>query len=219
MGKHDSDESMGFFLGGAESIKNGALWLLHNIKILAFIALIPIVGFGAYYGAKYFANKSGGNPTTQKYAVAGKISSEDDTQKKEYLGGYEVIGSIKASYIGLDCKIVNPVISGTTYLDDSLNYGAVLYNGNKVNGDGNIAIIGHNTATVFLGLKNIELDNEIIVTDSKGNEIKYTVIEKKDVEPDDMSVLLPMEENSKEITLITCESEGTTRLVVKAIAK
>lgn len=49
--------------------------------------------------------------------------------------------------------------------------------------------------------------------------MNYTVIKKENCEPDDFSKLLPMEENSREITLVTCESEGTQRLVIKAIAK
>ena len=43
MGKHDSDESLGFFLGGAENVKDGSLWLVRNLKVILLIALIPAV--------------------------------------------------------------------------------------------------------------------------------------------------------------------------------
>ncbi len=43
MGKHDSDESLGFFLGNAENVKDGAIWLLRNLKVIFLIALIPAV--------------------------------------------------------------------------------------------------------------------------------------------------------------------------------
>lgn len=71
MGKHDSDEGLGFFLSGAEGVKGIALWLVKNLKIIFIIALIPAIGFGAYYVTKYFANHK--NPKTEPtYAIARK---------------------------------------------------------------------------------------------------------------------------------------------------
>lgn len=71
MGKHDSDEGLGFFLGGAEAIKEGALWLVGNFKTILLIALIPAIGFGAYYLTKYLANHKKPN-TEPTYALARK---------------------------------------------------------------------------------------------------------------------------------------------------
>ena len=58
MGKHDSDEGMGFFLGGAENVKNGAFWLKDNLKLIGIIALIPIIGFIIFSIKTFFANLS-----------------------------------------------------------------------------------------------------------------------------------------------------------------
>ena len=84
MGKHDSDEGLGFFLGGAESIKGGALWLAKNVKVIVLVALIPAIGFGAYSLTKYFANhkKPNAEPT---YAMAGNITSDDKEEKEYYM--------------------------------------------------------------------------------------------------------------------------------------
>ena len=218
MGKHDSDEGLNFFLGGAEKVKDGSLWIVRNFKIILFIALIPLVGYGAYIGAKYYTNYKNNKNTEPIYAVATKINSEDKDEK-EYLAGYEVLGEIKISYLGIDVKVLNPDIKGVDYTNDCLENGAVLYYGDGLNELGNTTIIGHNRSSSFFGLKNLEIDDEITVIDQDKNSVNYTVIEIMHVEPDDLSVLLPMEENSREITLITCESEGTTRLAIKAIAK
>lgn len=218
MGKHDSDESMGFFLGGAESIKDGSLWLLKNLKIILIIALIPAIGFGSYYLTKYLSNKKKPE-STPTYALATNIKDDDKEEKKEYIGGYEVLGEIKINNIGVDVKILNPKLDGVDYVDDSLQYGAVYYYGEGLDEIGNTVILGHNSSDSFFGLKEIEIDDSITVIDQEGNSTNYTVIEKTNCEPDDFSKFLPMEENSREITLITCESEGTQRLVVKAIAK
>lgn len=218
MGKHDSDEGLGNpFLGGAEAVKNGALWLVKNIKIILIIALIPAIGFGAYYATKYFANKKKPN-TEPTYAIGGNLEN-DDKEEKEYYMGYEVLGEIKISNVGVDVKVLNPELDGENYLEDTLEYGASLYYGEGLNEIGNTVILGHNSSDSFFGLKELEVDDSITVIDQKGISKNYTVIEITNCEPDDFSKFLPMEENSREITLITCESEGTQRLVVKAIAK
>lgn len=150
--------------------------------------------------------------------LLGNITS-DDKEEKEYIGGYEVLGQIKVPSVGVDVKVLNPMLGGESYVDDSLEHGAVLYYGEGLNELGNTVVLGHNSSDSFFGLKELEPDDSITVIDGKGVSKTYTVIEVANCEPDDFSKFLPMEENSREITLITCESEGTQRLVIKAIAK
>ena len=150
--------------------------------------------------------------------LLGNITS-DDKEEKEYIGGYEVLGQIKVTSVGVDVKVLNPILDGESYVDDSLNYGAVLYDGEGLDELGNTVVIGHNSSDSFFGLKELEVDDKITVIDQKGISKNYTVIEISNCEPDDFSKFLPLEENSREITLITCESEGTQRLCIKAIAK
>ncbi len=214
MGKHDSDEEDGFFLNGANTVKDISLWFKDNIKVIGIVALIPIIGFGAYCGVKYFANKKNDDSK-----VIVPVVASNNEEKKEYVGGYEILGNVKINNLGIDVKILNPIHEGTKYVDDALKYGVVEYYGNGINEIGNCTIIGHNNSDNFFNLKNIEKDDEIIIVDSEGVEVKYTVIEKNNVEATDFSGLLPMEENSREITLITCDEGATTRLVVKAISK
>lgn len=216
MGKHDSDESLGFFLGGAKSVKDGSLSFLRSLKVILIVALIPAIGFGAYYLTKYLSNNK--KPKTQQtYAVATNIT--DNEEKEEVAGGYKVLGEIKINNVGVDVKILNPEIDGVSYIDDSLEYGAVYYYGEELDEIGNTVILGHNSSNSFLGLKELEIDDTIEITDKNGYTTNYTVIEKTTCESDDFSKFLPMEENSREVTLITCDSEGTQRLVVKAIAE
>lgn len=218
MGKHDSDESMGFFLGGAEKVKDGSLWILRNLKRVFLIALIPAVGFGSYYLTKYIANHKA--PKTEPtYVMAPNLTEDKDEKKKEYIGGYEVLGELKSSKAGINVKVLDPEIDGEKYVEDSLQYGAIYYYGEKLDDIGNSVILGHNTTNSFYGLKELEPDDSITFTDQNGNTTNYTVIEKLNCEPDDLSSLLPMEEDTRELTLVTCETEGTQRLVIKATAK
>lgn len=138
---------------------------------------------------------------------------------KEYVGGYEVVGNVNIANLGIDVKVLDPNLDGTDYTEDALKNGAIEFYGEGLNEIGNCTILAHNSSSNFFNLKNIEVDDELTVTSSDGIEVKYTVIEKKSVQPDDMSVFLPMEQDSREVTLITCEEGATTRLVVKAISK
>lgn len=131
----------------------------------------------------------------------------------------KLFGRIEFSSLGIDVKVLNPEIEGVSYVDDALKNGAVLYYGEGLNELGNTTVIAHNDANNFLMLKDAEIDSEFVVTDETGTKTTYTVVDIKTTEPDDFSSLLPMEENSKEITLITCDEAGTARLAVKAISK
>ena len=220
MGKHDASyrgESSSY-LEGANAVKKEGLWIVRNFKIILAVALIPAIGFGAYYLTKYLNNKNS-NSNQPAYAVATNITSDDKKEVKEYVGGYEVLGQIKVSKLGVDVKVLNPVLNGTSYIDDSLKNGAILYYGEGLNELGNTVILGHNTSSSFLGLKDAKVNDAITVVDQKGTSKNYTIIEITECEPDDFSKFLPMEKNSREITLITCKTEGTKRLVIKAIAK
>lgn len=217
MGKHDSDEGLGFFFGGAEAVKNIVLWLFGNLKTLLLIALIPAIGFGAYYVTKYISNNK--KPKTEPtYALASNIKSNDKDQQEYYMG-YELLGQIKIPSVGVDVKVLNPTLDGEKYIDDSLKYGAVLYYGKGLNELGNSVILGHNSSDSFFGLKELEVDDSITVINQKGNSQNYVVTEITNCEPDDFSKFISENENSKEVTLITCETEGTQRLVIKASVK
>lgn len=131
----------------------------------------------------------------------------------------KLFGRIEFNSIGIDVKVLNPKIEDVSYIDDALKNGAVLYYGEGLNELGNTTVIAHNDANNFLMLKDAEVDSEFVVTDELGTKTTYTVVDIKTTEPDDFTSLLPMEENSKEITLITCDEAGTARLAVKAISK
>ena len=59
MGKHDANykgESSSY-LDGANAVKKEGLWIVRNFKTILAVALIPAVGFGAYYLTQYLNNK------------------------------------------------------------------------------------------------------------------------------------------------------------------
>lgn len=110
-------------------------------------------------------------------------------------------------------------------MNDALLEGVVHYPGTAEAGqDGNFFITGHSSNnfwehspfnTVFARLPEIEVGTEIQVSYEQKN-YTYVVTEKKEVSPQDVSVLT--QSNTPTMTLLTCTPVGTTlrRLVVTA---
>lgn len=148
-----------------------------------------------------------------------KITSVKDKKKKEYqtmpanLDGYKVIG-----------KLEIPAINLTTYVlekttDETLNISVTKLSGPKINEIGNFCIIGHNylNSKMFFKLNKVKIDDEIILTNTFDESVKYKVYEIKQVLPDEVNVLSQDTNAEREVTLITCTFGAAKRIIVKAV--
>ena len=90
--------------------------------------------------------------------------------------------------------------------------------GPDANEVGNFVIAGHNyrNKTYFGKLSEIEIDDIVELTDSTGRTLAYSVYDTYYVDPKDVSCTSQLTNGKKEVTLITCSSDGSERLVVKA---
>ena len=90
--------------------------------------------------------------------------------------------------------------------------------GEKINQKGNIVLAGHNNLnkTMFGKIKQLENGDIIELTDSQMVTVKYQVFDKYVIDPNDIDCIFPIEENTREVTLITCTNKDKNRLVVKA---
>ena len=70
---------------------------------------------------------------------------------------------------------------------------------------------------MFGKLKKVNINDNIVLTDTFGREQEYVVYDKFEISPDDVSILNQNTNNKKEVTLITCTIGALKRLVVKAI--
>lgn len=82
---------------------------------------------------------------------------------------------------------------------------------------GNYVVIGHNykSGKMFGKLKSINMGDIIELTDTKGKTIKYVVSEKYVIDPTDVKCTSQLTNGRRQITLITCSSSGSKRLVVQ----
>ena len=117
-----------------------------------------------------------------------------------------------------------PSIELNTYIlnetnEKTLNVSVTKIAGPKINKVGNFCITGHNYLkdNMFGKLKKVNINDNIVLTDTFGREQEYVVYDKFEISPDDVSILNQNTNNKKEVTLITCTIGALKRLVVKAI--
>ena len=136
------------------------------------------------------------------------------TEKAVYQEG-DVIGIIEIETLDLKYPVVegagsSELSAGIGHIPDTAGIGAM----------GNCVLAGHRGSrygTYFKYLDRVRIGDEIKLTDKEGNVYLYETEEKRVVDPYDNSV--KNQRNKRELTLLTCENNGSMRLVVTCIQK
>lgn len=173
------------------------------IAVLVAVAIVVIVIICFIVVAVKNHNKQGGETKEQE------TSTVEETLPSE-LEGYKVIGQIKIEKIGCEQYILDATD------DKALEAGVGKLYGGVLNSIGNVSIVGHDKDDKFGKLDELSNGDTFVIIDKNNKETTYKITNIETVEPDNLEVLLPGE-GKAEITLITCESGSTKRLIVKAI--
>lgn len=139
-------------------------------------------------------------------------SNEPIQEIKQEIHGNKVVGIIKIPKIELEY----PILETTSV--ETLKLSITKFWGNKINEIGNVTLAGHNnlSGTMFGKTKNLEIGDIIELTDIQNVTLKYEIFDKYVIDPNDIRCILPIEEYSREVTLITCTNGNKNRLIVKA---
>jgi LPXTG-site transpeptidase (sortase) family protein len=157
--------------------------------------------------------------TFEKTVKIEKVKVEDiENDKTSNMGldysGYTLLGKIEVPRVGFKSVIIKE----NTY--HSMDLGVVLSYGDALNEPGGYIISGHNYRgqSIFMyGIRNLESGDKIYITDSSGRNLEYTVYEKiRNYDPNGTDIYKKYD--GYHITLVTCENDGKSRIVVKAIA-
>ncbi len=146
-----------------------------------------------------------------------EIKTNISTNLKEYQNfpkeyrGYQTIGKIKIPKL----EIEKYILSETT--EESLKAAVTKTYGPKANEIGNLCISGHNYIQTFGRLKELEIGDKIIITDTYNRNVTYQVYKIYKVNPTDTSCLSQETNGEREVTLITCTLGAIKRNIVKAI--
>ena len=126
--------------------------------------------------------------------------------------GCKVVGIINIPKINIEY----PILEKTN--KESLKLSITKFYGEKINQIGNVVLAGHNNLNnkMFGKMDKLENGDIIELTDSQMVTIKYEVFDKYIIDPNDISCIYPVDENSREVTLITCTNRDKNRLIVKA---
>ena len=151
------------------------------------------------------------------YLIQAAKDSQNSEEKakdvNDYLNNQDILGMIEIEKIQL--KYI--VVEGTEKENIRVTIGHMSRTA-PMGGDGNCALAGHRGGTYGIFFKNIDqldIDDDIKITDIKGKAYNYKVYNKMVTEATDMTVIddVPGE---KTLTLISCEENGTKRLIIHA---
>lgn len=188
------------------------------LNIILFILCIIAIILIAYISKIYMERAE--NEKNIKDIISSIEKQVENTEQQEeipYINykGYQVIGTIQIPKINLKYPILNETS------DEAMNTSIIKFAGKELNKIGNITLAGHNyiNGIMFGHLDKLELEDEIQIFDLHGNIVKYRVFNKYITNPDDINALNSVENNKKEITLITCIHGKRDRLILKAREK
>lgn len=139
-----------------------------------------------------------------------KISNNEIPSK---YNGYPVIAKLEIEKINLDTLVLKEHNKQTLATSVTKFFGA---NPNEI---GNFCIAGHNyiTKNMFHNLKKVNVGDKIKLTDLTGRSINYKVYKKSTVLPNETQCLSQKTNGRTELTLITCTTDSSKRIVIKAI--
>lgn len=173
-------------------------------KIIIIISIILVIIIAIFAIYKIFFDKPEETVTEEPAITEEKMA--------ERVAGYQVLGKIVIKDLNVEQYILNSTE------EEALKNGVGKLYGATLNNYGNFCIAGHNYENVFKDLTEMEVGDEFIIVDKNLEETTYEIKEIYTAEPDDLKCLM-QNEDKIEMTLITCESGATTRLIVKAEEK
>lgn len=187
--------------------------LIFSILIIALCIIIYLIlKYNSYKKEKFSKSLVTNFGITTLYANNNNyIANKTTTNIEEPF----VIGLLKIDKINL----MYPILSNTS--EELLKISPCRFYGPMPNEIGNLCIAGHNYANQkhFGKLTSLELNDIFQVYDLNGFSIDYIIYEIKEVSANDTSCINQDTNNSREVTLVTCNTIKGTRIVVKAKEK
>ena len=194
-----------------------------NVLIFTFIFALYVISFlmifESFKKRKLEFLEASAIDTFEKTVKIEKVKVKDiEDDKTSNMGldynGYTLLGKIEIPRIGFS----SVVIKENTY--HAMDLGVIISYGEALNEPGGFIISGHNYrggSSFMYGIRNLESGDKIYITDSSGRQLEYTVYEKiRNYGPTDTSIYKKYD--GYHLTLVTCESGGQSRIIVKAVA-
>lgn len=191
---------------------------LKNFKfILIFSVIVIIICIIIYLFLKYNSYKKEkiSKDLVTNFSITTLYANNNNYIASKTTNNIEepfVIGLLKIDKINL----MYPILSNSS--EELLKISPCRFYGPMPNEIGNLCIAGHNYANQkhFGKLTSLEINDIFQVYDLNGNYINYVIYEIKEVPANDTSCINQDTNNSREVTLVTCNTIKGTRIVIKA---
>ncbi len=205
---------------GKRSIKNANGKKKIIITICIIIILVILISYMCEKNAKTEEQDIQTN-TEEEENIMNTATVEDNTIPPEeiietdYLpdkmGDYTVIGELVIDKIGVKKNILG------VYTKTSLNLSVTKFHGPDINQPGNFCITGHNYPDMLKRLNELQIgDTFYIIGKEQKTKVTYQIYDIYTCDPTDLKCLDQNNDGMREVTLITCNPGGLTRLICKA---
>ena len=127
--------------------------------------------------------------------------------------GYPVIAKLEIPKIDLETYVISE------YSNQALGVSVTKFYGGNPNEVGNFCIAGHNyiTKNMFHDLKKLSIGDTFSLIDKNRKEGMYKIYLVETVEPNETQCLSQKTDGRIEVTLITCTTDSSKRIIVKAV--
>lgn len=185
--------------------------------IIIFITLFILLWLGKdiYYESNIKTKEeSGKQESVPQILPQAEVTLRPKEDIQEEYKGYEVIARLEIPKI----EVNTPVLAN--YSKQALYECVTKFWGGEPNQIGNFCIAGHNYGpeNMFQKIKNLNINDEIYLTDINRNKMKYTIYDIYTVLPNDTKCLSQRTNGEIELTLITCTFDSEKRIIIKARA-
>lgn len=199
-------------------------------KFFSRILLLFIIGIVIYVGIQIYQEwqikdypMSEANKTQEQSDIKTNLEEKQERpiqQKidlnlvdKEYKG-YAVDAKLEIDKLDIDTYVLKE------YSKAGMEVCVSKYYGTEPNEIGNYCIAGHNyiTKNMFSKLGELEIGDEMILTDNYNGAVYYTIYDKYKADPEQTQPLSQDTNGNVELTLITCSDYSSKRIIIKARA-
>ena len=193
---------------GRTKQKSKKLSLSNFQFIISIIILIVLVFALLFYLFSLFKKENQSNELIDNYSIF-KLYSDQNISSNE--SDNNIFGIIEIPKI----NIYYPIISKIS--DEALKVAPCKISGNGPDKNSNLCIAGHNyNNSMFFSNLNLLNNNDEIFIYYNDTKFVYYVFNKYEVDEGDLTPISDYTENTKELTLITCNNFNSKRIIVKS---
>lgn len=188
------------------------------IFYMLLIVAIVVIGMIIYKYVCESVNEKESQDAVAAFSNIDFSENEEESESQLEYKGYKIIGIVKIPKINIEYPILDIGDIDPESAKAPMKISIIKYWGENVNDYGNLSIAGHNnkSGTMFGKTKKLEIGDIVELTDLTGQTIQYSIYDIFVTNPNDVSILLPKDENIREVTLITCTNGNKQRLILKA---